>query len=142
MRGVGASGGDAGEEPVEIGLRVEAAPQAAAGEAVKDRPARAGFDVADEQPVFPAKGAGADGVLHAVVVYLHFAVIEIGEQARPLPGGVGTGFADRALRPLGEEGAVDAAAQCGHDAARAGLAQQGAGLRLEAQFTGPAFDAV
>ena len=49
MRSVGAVGGDAGEEPVEIGPRVEATPQAAAEETVKDRSARAGFDVADEQ---------------------------------------------------------------------------------------------
>ena len=38
VRGMGAFGGDAGEEPVEVGTRVEAAPQAAADEAVEDGP--------------------------------------------------------------------------------------------------------
>ena len=46
VRSMGAFGGDAGEEPVEVGPGVEAAPQAAAEEAVKASTARAGFDVA------------------------------------------------------------------------------------------------
>ena len=41
LRGMGAFGGDAGEEPVEVSPRVEAAPQAAADQAVKDGTARA-----------------------------------------------------------------------------------------------------
>ena len=142
MRGVGACGGDAGKEPVEIGPQVEAAPQAAAGETVKDRPSRAGFDVADEEPVFFAQSTRADSVFHAVVVDLHVAMIEIGQQTRPLPEGIGAGFADRILRPLGEEGAIDTAAQSGHAAAGAAPAQQGAMLRLKAELPGPAFDAV
>jgi hypothetical protein len=46
------------------------------------------------------------------------------------------------LRPPGEHGAPDAAAQSGHNAAGAVLAQQGALLRVQSEFTRPAFDAV
>ena len=55
---------------------------------------------------------------------------------------VGTGLAGRALRPPGEHGAPDAAAQSGHNAAGAVLAQQGALLRVQSEFMRPAFDAV
>ena len=67
---------------------------------------------------------------------------EIEEQARPLSQRVGTRLAGRALRPLGEHGAPDAAAQSGHNAAGAVLAQQGALLRVQSEFMRPAFDAV
>ena len=69
-------------------------------------------------------------------------MIEVEEQARPLSQRVGTGLAGRALRPLGEHGAPDTAAQSGHNAAGAVLAQQGALLRVQSEFTRPAFDAV
>jgi hypothetical protein len=74
---MGAFGGDAGEEPMEVGPRVEAAPQAAADKAVEDGRAGTSFDIADEQPVFLAKGARPDGVLHAVIVDLDDSMIEV-----------------------------------------------------------------
>jgi hypothetical protein len=95
---MGALRSDAGEEPVEVGTRVEAAPQAAADKAVEDGRAGTSFDIADEQPVFLAKGARPDGIFHAVIVDLDDSMIEVEKQAVPLPQSVGTGFADRAFR--------------------------------------------
>src|SRR5690606_14522318 len=94
--GVVAFGLGPGDEAVEVGPRVEATPQAAADEAVKDGTARAGFHITDEQPVLLAKGAGPDGVLHAVIVDLNETVVEVDEQAGPLAEGIGTGLAHRA----------------------------------------------
>ncbi len=86
--------------------------------------------------------ARAEGVLHAVVVDLDVSMIEVEEQAGPLSQRVGTGLAGRALRPLGEHGAPDAAAQSGHNEAGAALAQQGTVLRLKSEFMRPAIDTV
>lgn len=69
-------------------------------------------------------------------------MVEIGEQGGPLPKGTGSGFAGRAARLLGEDDASDPAAPSGHDPAGAALAQQGALVRVQLEFTPPAFDPV
>ena len=103
--------GQAGEEPVQVLMRVDAAAQAAAEQAVEDGTALSGSHIADEQVVLLSKGTGPYRILHAVVIDFDFAVLEEGLQSLPLAFGVEAGFGHGALRAFFADDPLDAPAQ-------------------------------
>ena len=72
----GGHAGKACEHIAQVAERVQAAAAAAFDDGVEDVPALAGIGSSDEQPVLFAKGGGADGVFHQVVVDLYASVAE------------------------------------------------------------------
>ncbi len=69
MNGVIRGGGQFAKKPVEVGAGVDAPAQAAAQQAVENGGALTGSRISNEHPVLFTERTGADGVLHAVVMY-------------------------------------------------------------------------
>ena len=89
--------GAAAQDIVKVGEGGEAAAAGAGDEGVEDGGSFPGFGIADEQVVFLADGAGADGVFDEVVVEFDPAVFQITGEALSLAEGVGEGLAKLAF---------------------------------------------
>ncbi len=81
------------ENPLEVGVWVQAVAAHLFDEGVDDRATPAGFLAANEHPILKAQFGRADGVLGEVVVKFNLAVFKARQEVRPLVAGVGQGFA-------------------------------------------------
>src|SRR5271168_507979 len=74
----------AGEDVVQIGVRIESATAAALDDGVEDGAAFPSFGFADKQPVFLTEGRWPDGVFDQVVVDLDASIVEVNTQLGPV----------------------------------------------------------
>ena len=85
------------KEEVEIAQRLQAVGLGGLDEAIEGSAGGRASGRAGEEPVFPAHGKGADGVLGQVVVGAQASVLEVNGDAVQLPQGIGNGFSEQAL---------------------------------------------